>query len=180
MDELGRAGAAEVREAAKLPIVAVLDNIRSLHNVGSFFRTADALGLEKLILCGITGKPPHREIERSALGATESVVWQYFSTADAAAAELQTGGYTLYIAEQTNESKTLDTFMLPIPEKIAIFFGNEIQGVSETVFPYVSAAIEIPQYGAKHSLNVAVAAGIILYHFCRLIRTRHTPSDISN
>lgn len=162
MSELNRLSLSEYQQVEKLPIVIVLDNIRSLNNVGSFFRTADAFRIEELYLCGITACPPQREIHKTALGAEETVKWQYFKTTAEACMHLKSLDYKIIAVEQIENSTTLNSFR---PEKkTACIFGNEVDGIDNTVLPYCSQAIEIPQEGTKHSLNVSVSAGIVMYH----------------
>ena len=167
MDELGRKSAAEFKQAAKAPVIAVLDNIRSMHNVGSVFRTADAFLIEAIFLCGYTPQPPHRDINKTALGATETVEWIFFSTAVEAVQELKKKGYKVYAIEQTEGSISLEKFSVSIEEKIAVVFGNEVEGVNDEVLQLTDGSIEIPQSGMKHSLNVSVAAGIVLWEIYR-------------
>lgn len=163
MDELGRKSVEEYKQAAKTPVVAVLDNIRSMHNVGSVFRTADAFLTEAIFLCGYTPQPPHRDINKTALGATETVDWMFFSSTVAAVIELKNNGYKVYAIEQTEGSISLEKFSANPGEKIAVVFGNEVEGVSDEVLNMVDGSIEIPQFGMKHSLNISVAAGIVLW-----------------
>ena len=163
MDELGRVTADEFKQQAKNPIVLVLDNIRSMHNVGSAFRTCDAFNVERLYLCGITGTPPNKEISKTALGATESVEWEYEENVADLAKELKSEGYAILLVEQTDHSVMLQEFDFAQYEKIALFVGNEVFGISDELLPLCDAAIEIPQFGTKHSLNVAVATGITLW-----------------
>ncbi len=160
--ELNRLTLEEYRKKEKSPYIVVLDNIRSLNNVGSFFRSADAFGISKLYLCGITACPPHREIHKTALGAEESVEWHYFSTITEACQALKDEGYDIYAVEQIENSLPLSTFH-PYP-KTAYILGNEVDGVSEEALPFCCQALEIPQVGTKHSLNVSVTAGIVMYH----------------
>ncbi len=163
MDELGRVTADEFKQQAKNPIVLVLDNIRSMHNVGSAFRTCDAFNVDRLYLCGITGTPPNKEISKTALGATESVEWEYEENVADLAKELKSEGYAILLVEQTDNSVMLQKFDFAQYEKIALFVGNEVFGISDELLPLCDAAIEIPQFGTKHSLNVAVATGITLW-----------------
>ena len=163
MDELGRVTADEFKQQAKNPIVLVLDNIRSMHNVGSAFRTCDAFNVERLYLCGITGAPPNKEISKTALGATESVEWEYEENVADLAKELKSEGYAILLVEQTDHSVMLQEFDFAQYAKVALFVGNEVFGVSDELLPLCDAAIEIPQFGTKHSLNVAVATGITLW-----------------
>jgi tRNA G18 (ribose-2'-O)-methylase SpoU len=170
LEELKRITIEDFRTSEKLPVCIVLDNIRSLHNVGSVFRTADAFRVEKIYLTGITGTPPHREIHKTALGATESVSWHYEARPEAAVATLKQAGYTVVVAEQTDCSVPLNQFA-PAPEqKLALVLGNEIQGVSEAVISLADVAVEIPQLGTKHSLNVSVCAGIIMWELARKLK----------
>jgi tRNA G18 (ribose-2'-O)-methylase SpoU len=163
LDELGRISVDEFREAKKIPLCIVLDNIRSLHNVGSAFRTADAFRVEKIFLTGITGTPPHREIQKTALGATDSVVWEYADQPVDVIRKLKSLGYKIVIIEQTNESIPLDTFVISSTDSYCLVFGNEINGVSEDVVAEGDLALEIPQVGTKHSLNVSVCLGIVVW-----------------
>ncbi len=165
MDELGRKTVAEFKEAKKNPVVVVLDNIRSMHNVGSVFRTADAFLIEAICLCGYTPQPPHRDIHKTALGATESVDWLYLPTALEAVQQLKENGYKVYGIEQAEGSISLENFSKQPGDKIAVVFGNEVEGVNEQVLKYCDGCIEIPQSGMKHSLNISVAAGIVLWEF---------------
>jgi 23S rRNA (guanosine2251-2'-O)-methyltransferase len=163
--ELGRKNVDEFRSSSKLPLIVVLDNVRSLHNVGSVFRTADAFLCEAIYLCGITAKPPHREIEKTALGATASVSWKYFNTTLEAVAELKKQGVECVAVEQAEGGTSLEDF-LPLKEKkYALIFGHEMFGVGEDVMNEVDGAIEIPQHGTKHSLNISVCAGIVIHSF---------------
>ncbi len=164
-EELNRLTVQEFRQAPKTPIVLVLDNIRSFNNVGSAFRTADAFRLEAVYLCGITARPPHREIHKTALGATESVVWKYFSKTEEAVRELAASGYLIISIEQTDNSLMLNTFSPLKNNKYALVFGNEVQGVDNEILNMSDAILEIPQYGTKHSLNITVSAGIVLWDF---------------
>ena len=163
MDELGRVTADEFKQQPKNPIVLVLDNIRSMHNVGSAFRTCDAFNVEKLYLCGITATPPQKEISKTALGATESVDWTYKESVADLAKELKSEGYAILLVEQTDHSVMLQEFDFAQYGKVALFVGNEVFGISDELLPLCDAAIEIPQFGTKHSLNVAVATGITLW-----------------
>ena len=165
LQELNRLSTEDFRQASKLPMVVVLDNIRSMHNVGSFFRTTDAFRCEKLVLCGITAQPPHRDITKTALGADRSVLWEYFADTQAAVFELKKQGYFIIGVEQTTQSVPLQDFSMP-EKPIAVIFGNEIDGLQSEVLELCNVCIEIPQAGTKHSLNVSVAAGIVLWHFC--------------
>ncbi len=164
LDQLGRPSAEEYRARPKLPVSLVLDGIRSLLNVGSLFRTADAFLVEKIFLVGITGRPPHREIEKTALGATRSVAWEYFAAAPPLIDRLRADGWALWVVEQTDESIPLPQWSIGPSERVALVLGNEVYGVSDPFLTAADGAIEIPQFGTKHSLNVAVAGGIVLYH----------------
>ena len=167
LEELGRISVDQFKESDKLPVCIVLDNVRSLHNVGSAFRTADAFRFEKIYLTGITGTPPHREIEKSALGATKSVDWEYAETTELIVKKLKESGYTIIIIEQTTTSQPLHQFD-PLPnKKYCLVFGNEVNGVSEEAIAFGDLALEVPQYGTKHSLNISVCLGIITWEFFR-------------
>ncbi len=170
LDELNRLDVDAYKKADKLPIVAVLDSIRSAMNVGSFFRTADALGIGQLVLCGFSATPPHKEITKTAIGATESVDWRQFDEITEAIDTLIEEGYKIIVIEQTSESIALEKFEVEPDTKYAIVFGNEVDGVSDEVLPKTDYAIEIPQYGTKHSLNVSVCGGIVLHHLSLKIR----------
>ena len=163
MDQLNRVDVETFKNQEKNPLVIVLDNVRSMHNVGSAFRTADAFAVEKILLCGITGTPPHREIEKTALGATQSVIWEYHKETLDAVKTLQATGYKVYAIEQVDNSISLESFQPALDEKIAIVFGNEVHGVEEDVVKASDACIEIPQFGTKHSFNVSVTIGIVLW-----------------
>ena len=162
MPELNRLSLTEYQEVDKLDIIIVLDNVRSLSNIGSFFRTADAFRIGEIFLCGITACPPHREIHKTALGAEDSVKWRYFDTTEDACKYLKENSYVINAVEQIEDSVMLGDFV-PV-EKSAYIFGNEVDGVDDEVLPYCDNAVEIPQEGTKHSLNVSVSAGIVMYH----------------
>ena len=166
MDDLGRMSKEAFKQAEKNKIVAVLDNIRSMHNVGSVFRTADAFLIEAICLCGYTPQPPHRDIHKTALGATETVDWLYYETTIAAVQDLKQRGYKVYAVEQVESSISLEKFINNADEKIAVVFGNEVAGVDADILPLCNGCIEIPQLGTKHSLNISVAAGIVLWKLC--------------
>ncbi len=166
-EELNRKTLEEFRKAGKYPVMVVLDNVRSLNNIGSVFRTCDAFLMEGIILCGITATPPHREISKTALGATESVTWQYYSTTFEAIEHLRKQGYQLIAIEQTVNACRLHEFAFSQNEKYALIFGHEINGVDQEIVNRCDSAIEIPQHGTKHSLNIAVCAGIVLWEFFR-------------
>jgi 23S rRNA (guanosine2251-2'-O)-methyltransferase len=170
LEDLNRVSVEAFKEQEKLPVVVVLDNVRSMHNVGSVFRTADGFSIEKLYLCGITAQPPHREIEKTALGATESIDWLHFeSTLDAVAA-LKADGYQIIAIEQAKGSTMLNTFKPVSDAKYALIFGNEVNGVDEEVMKVIDQCIEIPQFGTKHSFNIVISAGIVLWDFFAKLR----------
>ncbi len=162
MDELHRISVEEYKQVEKAPIVVVLDNVRSMNNIGSVFRTADAFRIEKIYLCGITATPPHRDIHKTALGAENSVDWEYVENTATCVERLKAEGYGVFAVEQVKGSVMLDTFV-PDEQKIAVVFGNEIDGVDQEVVDLCHGCIEIPQFGTKHSLNVSVTAGIVLW-----------------
>ena len=174
MSELGRLNPAEFKVAIKLPVVILLDNIRSLHNVGSAFRTADAFRIEKIFLTGITGIPPHREIEKTALGATNTVDWEYAEKPEDIVSRLKIEGYKILAIEQTDTSKNLQSYHFTPDQKICLIFGNEIHGVSDAVIELADEAIEIPQAGTKHSLNISVCVGIVTWEVIRQISSADT------
>lgn len=165
MDELGRLSTEAFQQAEKLPYVLVLDSVRSLLNVGSIFRTADAFRCERLYLCGITGTPPHRELAKTALGADETVAWHYAADAAALVSQLRLNGYVICAVEQTAGSQSLAGFKPGAGRRYAFVLGNEVRGVSEAVVQLADLGLEIPQFGTKHSLNVAVTAGIVCWDF---------------
>jgi tRNA G18 (ribose-2'-O)-methylase SpoU len=171
MDELGRKSVEDFKMANKKPIVVVLDNIRSMHNVGSVYRTADGFLIDGICLCGFTPQPPHRDIHKTALGATETVDWLHYENTLMAVAALKQKGFKIYAIEQTEGSISLETFKHLNPnvsnESIAFIFGNEVDGVEEAVIEACDGVIEIPQWGMKHSLNISVAAAIVLWEFVR-------------
>ena len=167
LEELGRITVDEFRESDKLPVSILLDNVRSLHNVGSTFRVSDAFRLEKIYLAGITGTPPHREIHKTALGATESVAWEYFENAGEAARQLKEQGFKVIVIEQTNESIPLQQFHPKPGTRYCLVFGNEVNGVSDEVIAWADLALEIPQSGTKHSLNISVCVGIVVWEVFR-------------
>ncbi len=163
MNELERLSIEEYKEVKKSPIVIVLDNIRSLNNVGSAFRTGDAFRVKKIYLCGITGKPPHRDIQKTALGATESVDWSYYESTNEAINSLKIEGYKICALEQVDQSIFLNDYKPLTEEKIALVFGNEVFGVEEEVLKNCDTVLEIPQLGTKHSLNISVTLGIAVW-----------------
>jgi len=163
VEELKRLSVEEFKEAKKFPVILVLENLRSLNNVGSAFRTADSLGIEEIFLVGYTPCPPHREINKTAIGATQSVKWAYFKTPNEVYSELDKRAYSMFSIEQTEESHSLSQLNWAEYDKIAIVMGNEISGVEQQTIDKSVKTIEIPQFGTKHSLNVSVCAGIILW-----------------
>lgn len=163
MDELNRLSPSQYKEAEKTPIVIVLDNIRSMMNIGSVFRTSDAFRLHSICLCGITACPPNKEIHKTALGATESVDWKFYPNTLDAIDFLLEEGYEIYSIEQAENSISLNHFKPEKSKKYALVFGNEIQGVEQEVINRSHACIEIPQFGTKHSLNISVAAGVVIW-----------------
>lgn len=165
MDELNRLSPEEFKKEKKAPIILILDNIRSLNNVGSAFRTADAFRIEKIFLCGITGTPPHREINKTALGATNAVDWEYIEFTREVMKRLRREGYQIVVLEQVTHSIPLHQFEPNLSKKYALVFGNEVFGVDEEVIMDCDHVIEIPQLGTKHSLNISVSIGITLWDF---------------
>lgn len=163
--ELNRISPDEFKETAKIPLVVILDNIRSLNNIGSVFRTSDAFLVESIYLCGITATPPNPEIHKTALGAEYSVEWKYFEDTVNAVENLREKGYTVYAIEQVENSTMLDELQLDSQKKYAIVMGNEVKGVQQVVVDACDGCIEIPQYGTKHSLNVSVTTGIVIWDF---------------
>ena len=168
--ELKRFSIEEYKEADKTPFVLVLDNIRSQSNVGSIFRTGDAFRIEAVYLCGITAKPPHREIQKTALGATESVAWKYFDDSTSAIFELQKNGYQIFAVEQAVGSLKLGEFTPDFSKKCAFVFGNEVKGVQQKIINLSDACIEIPQYGTKHSFNISISVGIVLWEMFQRLK----------
>lgn len=167
MDELNRLSPEEFKSSEKHKVIVVLENIRSMHNVGSVFRTADAFLIEAIYLCGYTAVPPRKEIEKTALGATETVAWKYFPKSLNAVQELQAKGYKVFAIEQVENSISLETLLYDPKEGLAVVFGNEVTGVEQDVILQCDGSIEIPQFGMKHSLNISVAAGIVLWEVVR-------------
>jgi 23S rRNA (guanosine2251-2'-O)-methyltransferase len=165
LDELNRATVSEFKEQKKLPVTVVLDNVRSMHNIGSIFRTSDGFAVEQICLCGITAKPPHREIEKTALGATASVNWTYHENVIEALTQLRADGYQIIAIEQAEHSVMLNEFTPDKNAKYALIFGNEVNGVSDEAMQIIDTCIEIPQFGTKHSFNIVVSAGIVLWDF---------------
>lgn len=169
--ELNRKTVDQFRKSVKSPFIVVLDNVRSQSNVGSIFRTADAFVTEAIYLCGITGRPPHREIRKTALGATETVAWSYFEQTTEAVHKLKGEGYLIIAIEQAEESVALDRFCIEPGKKYALVFGHEINGVSQEVIDICDGCIEIPQFGTKHSFNVAISAGIVLWELNKNLKS---------
>ena len=170
--ELGRLSAEEFKEAKKSPLVVVLDNIRSQHNIGSAFRTADSFRVEKIYLCGICATPPTAEIHKSALGAEFSVDWEYYKETIDVVKRLKDEGFTIISVEQAENSTMLDSFQLPENQKIALIYGNEVKGVEQSVVDASDICLEIPQYGTKHSLNVSVSIGITIWKISELLNKK--------
>lgn len=168
--ELNRISVEEFKTADKIPLVVILDNVRSLNNIGSIFRTSDAFLVESIYLCGITATPPNAEIHKTALGAEDSVNWQYYNDTKDAIIELKRNGFTICATEQAENSIMLDDLMLDKTKQYAIILGNEVKGVSQDVVDLCDSCIEIPQFGTKHSLNVSVAGGIAIWEFFRQLR----------
>ena len=165
--EMQRLSVDEFHDAAKLPLVVVLDDVRSLHNVGSVFRSGDAFRIEAGYLCGITATPPHPEIHKTALGGEDSVAWRYFESATDAVKELQANGYYVYSIEQVEGSTKLQNLHLDTDRRYAVVFGNEVKGVHQEVVDIADGCLEIPQFGTKHSLNVSVTAGIVVWEVAK-------------
>ncbi len=163
LDELNRVSVDKYKAGKKLPVAIVLDNVRSMHNIGSIFRTADGFAIEEICLCGITACPPHREIEKTALGATQSVNWRYYEQAPEAITHLRKLGYQIIAVEQAQGSVMLNEFEPEYGIKYALVFGNEVNGVSDEVMSIIDTCIEIPQFGTKHSFNIVISAGIVLW-----------------
>lgn len=163
LNELGRLSVSEFKDSIKIPLVVILENVRSALNTGSVFRTCDAFAVEKIILTGFTAQPPHKDILKSALGATNSVNWEYFSDTTTAIEQQRAGGYKIYAAEQTDSGILLPDFLPESNMKLVLIFGNEVDGVSDETLQLCDGCLELPQYGTKHSLNVAVCAGIFIY-----------------
>ena len=169
-EEIIRLTPEEFKETPKIPLVVILDNVRSLHNVGSVFRTSDAYCVKKVILCGITATPPNAEIHKSALGAEFSVDWAYYKETTEAVNELKQAGYTILAIEQAHDSINMDTFKAEKGKKYAVILGNEVKGVQQSVIDLSDDCLELPQFGTKHSLNVSVTAGIVIWEFAKLFR----------
>lgn len=176
--ELDRKNIEEFKESDKMPIIVVLDNVRSLHNIGSVFRTSDAFLIEKIYLCGITAKPPHKEIHKTALGATDTVAWEYVEDVVAVVEKLKKDGVLVQAVEQVEQSVMLNQFEIKADAKYALIFGNEVKGVSQKAVDLCDGVIEIPQLGTKHSLNIAVSAGIVLWDlFQQMIAVKTTSAE---
>jgi 23S rRNA (guanosine2251-2'-O)-methyltransferase len=165
MAELNRTSADEFKNIQKTPLILVLDNVRSMNNVGSVFRTADAFAIQEILLCGITPQPPHRDIEKTALGATESVAWQYFENTEKAIQYLNKYQYQIYAVEQVHNSISLQNFEADKTKQYSLILGNEVEGVQQSIIDICKGVIEIPQGGSKHSLNISVTAGIVAWQF---------------
>lgn len=170
LEELNRIDVETFKKVEKIPLVVVLDNIRSMHNVGATFRTADAFLIQKIILCGITPQPPHREIHKAALGATESVDWSYESDINATINDLKNQGFEVVGIEQTTNSTMITDFKIDNSKKYAVILGNEVEGISDEALQNIDSFIEIPQLGTKHSLNVSVCGGIVMWEFAKALK----------
>ncbi|MFC0428224.1 RNA methyltransferase [Chryseobacterium scophthalmum] len=170
LEELNRIDVETFKKVEKIPLVVVLDNIRSMHNVGATFRTADAFLVQKIILCGITPQPPHREIHKAALGATESVDWSYESDINTTINDLKSQGFEVVGIEQTTNSTMITDFKIENTKKYAVILGNEVEGISDEVLQNIDSFIEIPQLGTKHSLNVSVCGGIVMWEFAKALK----------
>jgi len=167
MEELNRAEAGALPSSSRFPVQVVLDDVRSMHNVGSVFRSSDAFHVQSIVLCGYTPRPPHRDIHKTALGATETVPWTFEEDVSAALGRLKAEGYRIWAVEQVHNSMPLQDIAFGPGEKIALVFGNEVDGVSDTALALCDGGIEIPQWGTKHSLNISVAVGIVLWEMTR-------------
>lgn len=168
--ELDRKSVDAFKNAEKTPLIIILDDIRSLHNIGSVFRTADAFLIEKIYLCGITATPPHKEIQKTALGATETVAWEHSQSVTEVISKLKSEGTTVLAVEQVENAHLLDEFKVDINQKYALVFGNEVYGVSQEAVELCDGCIEIPQLGTKHSLNIAVSAGIVIWDLFKQLK----------
>ena len=169
-EELGRIDPEGFKSAEKTPIVVVLDNVRSMHNVGSAFRTGDAFAIEKIYLCGITAQPPHREIHKTALGATDTVEWEHVESTEVLCDRLKKEGYKVAAIEQADESISLEKYQPNPTDKIAVIFGNEVFGVEDKVVEKADFCLEIPQFGTKHSMNVSVSMGVVLWDLVKKVK----------
>jgi 23S rRNA (guanosine2251-2'-O)-methyltransferase len=167
MDELNRADAGSVPDDSRFPVYLILDDVRSMHNVGSAFRTADAFNAKGIYLCGYTPRPPHRDIHKTALGATETVPWLYEEQIITALENLRKTGYKIWAVEQVHNSIALQDISFPTGEQVALIFGNEVSGVSDAALSMCDGCIEIPQWGSKHSLNISVTVGIVLWEIVK-------------
>lgn len=167
LEELGRIDVDTFKKTPKIPLVVILDNVRSMHNVGAIFRTGDAFLVEKVVLCGITPKPPHREIHKAALGATESVDWIYEQDINVAIKNLKKENFNIIGIEQTSDSQLISAFKIKSDQKYALILGNEVDGISDEALPNIDIFLEIPQLGTKHSLNVSVCGGIVMWEFAK-------------
>lgn len=170
-EELGRLDVEGFKTVEKSPMVIILDNIRSLNNIGSIFRTADAFLIEKIYLCGITAKPPQKDIHKTALGATESVDWEYCESVEEVMVRLKSKGYLLIAVEQAENATMLNDFKLDAENKYALVFGNEVKGVAQKVVDGCDVVLEIPQFGTKHSLNISVSAGVVVWDLWSKLNT---------
>ncbi|MET3536539.1 RNA methyltransferase [Chryseobacterium limigenitum] len=170
LEELNRIDVETFKKVEKIPLIIILDNIRSMHNVGATFRTADAFLIEKIILCGITPQPPHREIHKAALGATESVDWSYESDINNAISDLKSKGFEIIGIEQTSNSQMITDFTIDKTKKYALILGNEVEGISDEALENIDTFLEIPQLGTKHSLNVSVCGGIVMWEFTKALK----------
>lgn len=169
LEELGRIDVETFKKTEKIPLVIILDSVRSMHNVGAIFRTSDAFLIEKVVLCGITPQPPHREIHKAALGATESVDWIYEQDINVAIENLKRENFNIVGIEQTSDSQLISDFEIKSDEKYALILGNEVDGISDEALPNVDVFLEIPQLGTKHSLNVSVCGGIVIWEFAKTL-----------
>ena len=172
LEELGRIDVETFKNTAKIPLVIILDNVRSMHNVGAIFRTGDAFLIKKVVLCGITPQPPHREIHKAALGATESVDWIYEQDINVAIENLRKETFNIIGIEQTSNSQMISDFAIKSDEKYALILGNEVDGISDESLPNIDVFLEIPQLGTKHSLNVSVCGGIVIWEFAKNLSLR--------
>lgn len=170
LEELNRIDVETFKKVEKIPLIIVLDNIRSMHNVGATFRTADAFLIEKIILCGITPQPPHREIHKAALGATESVDWSHESDINTTISDLKSKGFEIIGIEQTSNSQMITDYTIDKTKKYALILGNEVEGISDEVLENIDTFLEIPQLGTKHSLNVSVCGGIVMWEFTKALK----------
>ncbi len=170
LEELNRIDVETFKKVEKIPLVIILDNLRSMHNVGASFRTADAFLIEKIILCGITPQPPHREIHKAALGATESVDWGHESDINTVISDYKSRGYEIIGIEQTTDSIMITDFNIDKSKKYALILGNEVEGISDEALPNIDTFLEIPQLGTKHSLNVSVCGGIVMWEFAKALK----------